>query len=83
MTWQPIATAPMNGESVIVAVRCARTRRGWIVGEAWFDNDEIERTWWWAGTNRWDIHATSVDVGEGPPTHWQPLPPPPTEETTR
>lgn len=61
--WQPIATAPEDGTSVIVS-------NGTSVGEAKYHEDA---GWYWAGsdpTDYWDGAAYQI-------THWQPLPAPP------
>lgn len=70
--WQPIATAPRAGESLLVA-RFVGMKRGeevWVFHVAWFDR----RTQAW---------STVVDKTIETPTYWRHLPSSPhaTEET--
>lgn len=62
--WQPIATAPKSGTSVLVAVSK-------IVGEANFDDDDAsaDGNWYWAQEHWTDHNARAIY-----PTHWMPLP---------
>lgn len=76
MTWLPIESAPRDGTPVIVA---AKNRAQTIVGEARFDPEDGDGNWWWAGENWGDAHAESMAARGWHPTHWQPLPPPPSE----
>ena len=78
--WQDIETAPKDGRPVLVALRDFAD--GWIVGEAYFNADDSGadpggQKWWWANQGCSDYYATSIDEGNHPPTHWQPLPAPP------
>jgi hypothetical protein len=66
VAWMPIDTAPKEGTCLV----CSEG----IVGEARYF--EEERGWWWEGTHPTD--ATGGDVWN--PTHWMPLPAPPTVE---
>lgn len=81
MTWRPIETIPdellQSGAPVIVAVPCARARKKWLIGEAYYNAGEYAMSWWWAGTTNGDYRASSINEDEGAPTHWQPLPAPP------
>lgn len=63
MIWQPIETAPVDGTYVLVA-------DGQTVGEAKFHEGE---GWWWAGNHPTDSWGSAIY-----PTHWMPLPSPPT-----
>jgi hypothetical protein len=72
--WQPIDTAPKDGQLVLVAFRrCIYTddsRNRTKVREAWLDPHCNGGTWWL---------STEGYALEGPekPTHWMPLPEPP------
>ena len=67
MKWQPIETAPRDG-TVILAAHSG----------AVFDA-------WWDGVSAW-VDGTTSDITddfvEFYPTHWMPLPEPPTQEKT-
>lgn len=69
--WRPIATAPRDGTRVLVGYKSHCVYR---VTLAWYVTD----TGYSGSDSGW-----YCDVGFVPPTHWQPLPPPPSEETER
>ena len=71
MDWQPIETAPKDGRGILI---CAGSGEDRVVGEAEFSSDGA---WWWANTvgENWD----PIEETWGPPTHWMPLPDPPTD----
>lgn len=70
--WQPIETAPKDGTAILIAV-------GHLVGEARFVEDEgSELGWWWANEGPGDYHADKIELRQGQPTHWMPLPAAPT-----
>lgn len=75
MTWQPIETAPKDGTSVLIAV--GATGEDKCVGEASVDTDSGR--WWWANSHG-EYWAEEIDIRWGWPTHWMPLPEPPTKE---
>ena len=62
--WQPIETAPKDGTDVLVVA-------DGVVSEAEYWGDD--RGWWLANTAPTDYIDSQVW-----PTHWMPLPPPPT-----
>lgn len=69
MSWQPIETAPRDGSHILM----------WFdpfpaVGY-WAECDEMEKGGFWCPSE----NLISDVVGEYQSTHWQPLPPPPTE----
>jgi hypothetical protein len=74
--WQPIETAPTGrdseGRMQCVLVACGGTG-GPYACEAWFDEDVDQ--WWPANTDYTDAHGTQIY-----PTHWMPLPAPPSQE---
>jgi hypothetical protein len=75
--WQPIETAPKDGTSVLIANDApgsVHPREGYYVKPAQRFSDEPIHLGWWrlAGSCAERIHGRT-------PTHWQPLPPAPTE----
>jgi hypothetical protein len=64
--WKPIETAPKDGTSILLS-------DGKWVGEGYY-SEHSGGTWWEAGS-----HWTDAHDGQIYPTHWQPLPPPPSE----
>lgn len=63
MEWLPIESAPKDGHMILVVA---------------FIHGEID----WLSTarrkgGRWEFYSGS-EYGDGPPTHWMPLPDPPT-----
>lgn len=69
LRWQPIATAPKDG-STIVAVGCPPVRAGYSI--IFWDTFNEE----WAGYTAEDEKR----LVKFPPLHWMPLPEPPTAE---
>lgn len=66
--WQPIDTAPKDGLKILV----------------WSEGHPVEVAYWEPGFfshTGWTIYQIRTDVDEPfPPTHWCPLPTPPTTE---
>jgi hypothetical protein len=84
MTWQPIETAPKDGTPVLVFSPHApfSDPTNIIVAkfDTWRSDPNGEYSWW--------SYCESVlaDISgqiEPEPTHWMPLPPPPTEGGTK
>lgn len=77
--WRPIATAPVDGTHVIIAVP-TKDRDGFHIGEAYFDREHYGLgDWWWAGTSHKDHFSGPVsDINYHAPTNWQPMPADPT-----
>ena len=78
MSWQPISTAPKDGEDIIVGFDFAGV---WIVHVAWWRcKDEtltalpyaIDDVGWWSYV-RGSVCQEMLDGGRAP-THWMPLP---------
>ncbi len=67
MQWQPIETAPKDGEE-IWAFNGEQARMFWLEGDGY-------ALWCWA-----DPLLSECDPSPEPPTHWMPLPPPPSEK---
>ena len=69
--WQPIETAPKDGTVICLAGYCDDDT--WAVGSRWF---------FWADYWRKYREPFGEGFGRGTPapTHWMPLPPPPTAE---
>ena len=71
MDWQPIETAPKDGESWIIA---------WdgklVLPLIWHDADEFETyTGWCSGSKYWGgTLYDGVNEVSQQPTHWMPLP---------
>jgi len=69
--WQPIETAPKDGREVLL----------WL-GSPW---SKVEKARWYAPWNNWQTGVIPSDpareelhgIGSAAPTHWQPLPTPP------
>lgn len=73
--WQPIETAPKDGTTILIARNLDPF--GWIRGYATWQN--LSRL-----GGGWISHGFGVfgELGLAEPTHWQPLPPPPSREET-
>lgn len=77
--WQPIETAPLDGTSILLFAPDYRTRHVVVVG--FWGDDPVEsskemdrrRTW----RVKWD-HGCMFDC-DYEPSHWMPLPNPPTQ----
>ncbi len=70
--WKPIETAPREGDEILIARHVQYRERGdvWVMHVAWYDRRAAK----WC-----TLHAPNlVD-----PTHWQPLPDPPTDEAQK
>ena len=79
-TWQPISTAPnetelLVGKWVNDEWRICQSSRHYDEG-SYMDNEPAY--WYWASD--WDNGGVTDDEG---PSHWQPLPPPPSTEMQR
>lgn len=79
MEWQPIETAPRDGRYIIAS----RFRNGdelcWVQHSRWITVAEIIEMQG-GDEDDWDAGWTEGNEEEEPiyPTHWMPLPPPPT-----
>lgn len=74
--WQPIETAPKDGSTVLVYPATWSNRTGSTAhwnGDTYAKNP---RPYW----ERDDAFGRVMQSREKPPTHWMPLPPPPTQE---
>lgn len=65
MEWQPIETAPKDGTAVL----CFWTRSVYVDGRAYAIAQCHSGTW---------VSVDDDEVEYWEPTHWMPLPPPPT-----
>jgi hypothetical protein len=78
--WKKIETAPKDKTSVLVAV--ARDSGEWIVGEAYFDPEAYDGSWWWANEADGDYYDDPISERGNPPSFWMPLPAPPAQPQT-
>lgn len=67
-TWQPIKTAPRDTKVIVSGFNFDDPKQG-----RWVDSAILTETGW-----AWNIEFS--DAGPYPPTHWMPLPAPPTDE---
>jgi hypothetical protein len=90
--WQLIETAPRDGKEVLLAF--AFDRKAPVVSQGWFSNNADFPEMWVLGSAWMQTMARlAFDLSEPPPgtmgvgiptdsafapTHWMPLPPPPT-----
>jgi hypothetical protein len=77
MTWQPISTAPKDGTPVWVSNGFAMRIALWWDGKQFESHGSIGGGW----RDYAALEYSSRSDLRWPPTHWMPLPPPPTEET--
>lgn len=68
--WRPIETAPTDGTNILIA----EADRG-SCGEAYYDYNADRQRWYWANTGAGDY----PDPREPFPTHWMPMPHPPSD----
>jgi hypothetical protein len=68
--WQPIETAPKDGAEILLGFAGEK----WIVQGRWVGDYKARDGAWWALNN----DPTDAWGGELYPTHWMPLPSPPT-----
>jgi len=66
--WQPIETAPRDGTQIT----CGHDEKRWVRFGRFLQN-----RWYYSGTSERSQYA---QVEGDDPTHWQPLPPPPSKE---
>lgn len=73
--WQPIETAPKDGEPILLF--CPKYKMvGERVVKAWWEDDD-----WTEGYRSVGYFSHTTNSRQGDPTHWQALPSPPTEPT--
>ncbi len=64
--WQPISTAPRDGREILIWVPESEFEPGYATSARW-------------GGAHWEDNA-GLPLWVDNPTHWMPLPPPPTQE---
>jgi hypothetical protein len=69
MSWQPIETAPRDGTRILV-YDPSESEGGPVLAAYWSDS-----VWWQDAWMVWDCRSDGWQVS---PTHWMPLPSPPT-----
>jgi len=83
MQWQPIDTAPRDGTEILgYRYDCGVILIRWDAPENFLTEKECETLGESAGEYSWiiaDFVCGDRLEGSEVPTHWQPLPPPPTE----
>jgi len=75
--WLHPDSGPRNRTPVILAAQ-ARTDCRIVVGEGYFDPEDGDGKWWWAGESRGDYNADAIETYFGIVIGWMPLPAPPT-----
>lgn len=81
--WMPIETAPRDGTGILLHGNIAPGCPGGVADEVWPGNCAVAA--WWSGENggngSWICYMSMVRDPDlhFEPTHWQPLPPLPTE----
>ena len=81
--WRPIETAPRNGTLILLCSAGYQPCAG-----MWFDKPEFDHGKCWLPFAPEGVFECDQDLddymGNGfyNPTHWQPLPPPPEDEST-
>lgn len=84
MEWQPIETAPKDGRKVIVWYLNQNNKARTVMAR-WLTDEEAAETdgdgvgleaGWYECIDNWDDYS-QVAINQGEPTHWMPLPPPP------
>jgi len=77
--WQPIETAPKDGECVLLYKPNERMVGQYIIVGYWGEWPDREDGWVAADGKPQGYLSSVTGTRQGYPTHWQPLPPPPTE----
>lgn len=83
--WRPIEEfVPTDRAQAIIACPSMNKPGEWIVGEAiWLVGDMSSFDgWWWANMGPGDYYASPVAETNNAPTHFMPLPAPPSAEGT-
>lgn len=84
--WEPIESAPKDGRIILVFYK-NELGNGRIVRASWFCDDDIEQwenpdqsepDWYERSEVYEELEDGMVSPVMGHPTHWMPLPPPPT-----
>ena len=77
--WQPIETAPKDGEHILVSFGTMGIWQVSWCAPAWAEHDDKDSWIWCVDDNKHGPYALRGYNDEGPraPTHWMPLPAPP------
>ena len=67
MSWQPIETAPKDGEAVLLWCPADEDWQSFVTS-GWYESGIFDRRWY---------ACTDEQPMEPQPTHWMPLPAPP------
>ena len=78
--WQPISTAPKDGEPVLIWKPDERMVGEYMMAAYWGDDPRCGEPGWIpvGGIHRQGYHSSVTDTPQGYPTHWMPLPDAPT-----
>lgn len=73
VSWQPIETAPKNGDEIILG--CSRGKERWSESGFWHDGSENywKSSGWYSEMDRGNL----LTATRSNPTHWMPFPEPP------
>ena len=80
MTWQPIETAPRDGDPVMIWKPDERMVGEYMMAAYWVEDHLGGGAAGWIPVGGFHIqgyHSSVTDTPQGYPTHWQPLPAPP------
>ena len=78
--WQPIETAPTTGEVILIWKPDERMVGEYMMATYWSDVNTSREPGWVpvGGIHKQGYHSSVTDTPQGYPTHWMPLPEPPT-----
>ena len=76
MKWQPIETAPKDGDGLILLYRPSDAKWAQVAPGKWSQNDfaKSPRPYW----EIWLCIGSKIEARKWEPTYWMPLPEPPT-----
>ena len=75
MDWQPIETAPMDGEPILIWKADERCVGEYMMSAYWDDRQDCYVPV--GGMHKQGYYSNVAQRNQGYPTHWMPLPEPP------